>query len=310
MEQKKKVIRVRHQKKPKLGLQIAWGGLIALTVIGVGVSLFPATLSRESIPNAFHTQYVALSSANVSTSYGLDRYKKPSPPLNGKRAIVIVVSDVGLQKSVTEKAVTLHPAITLAFSPYGDQLPSLMEALWNGGHELLMTLPLQPLSEDADRGPLTIAAEQTMEVNLKNLQALLNAGSSFIGVVAVEESQFMRFLPQMVEALKYIKANRLLFLEACPDYHTEAKTVSQKTELPYLPASLFLSSNLSPDAIKEKFETLDTMVTNSTPLVVVQATPLLVAKLGEWLHKNAKTVEVMPLSSLLVESNISVTMED
>jgi polysaccharide deacetylase 2 family uncharacterized protein YibQ len=73
--------------------------------------------------------------------------------------VAAVVTGLGLAREVSARALALPGEVGLSFSPYADALGDWQARARQGGHEVLLDLPLQPLRyPQDDSGPLTVPA--------------------------------------------------------------------------------------------------------------------------------------------------------
>ena len=75
------------------------------------------------------------------------RFAVASPPVaQGHARIAIVIDDLGLDRKRTEQTIALKGPLTLSFLAYANDLPHLTEAARQAGHELLVHVPMEPMS--------------------------------------------------------------------------------------------------------------------------------------------------------------------
>ncbi|MBB4658314.1 divergent polysaccharide deacetylase family protein [Parvularcula dongshanensis] len=86
----------------------------------------------------------------------------------------VVLSGLGLDPALTERALALPPEVSLAFAPYARGLPSLIERARSAGHEVLIELPMStPGVAPAALGPAALSAERDARGNDRRLAWLL-----------------------------------------------------------------------------------------------------------------------------------------
>jgi hypothetical protein len=75
----------------------------------------------------------------------LEAYARPADAASGTARIAIVVGGIGIAGDTTDQALARLPgAVTLAFAPYGSNLPQALARARAGGHEILLQIPLEP----------------------------------------------------------------------------------------------------------------------------------------------------------------------
>ena len=100
-------------------------------------------------------------------------YRRLQAPGSGP-SVAVVLSGLGLDRALTDRAIALPPEISLSFAPYAKNLPALTEAARAAGHEVLIELPMgTPWPEAASLGPAGLVVGRTREANQKRLDWLL-----------------------------------------------------------------------------------------------------------------------------------------
>jgi hypothetical protein len=67
--------------------------------------------------------------------------------------IVIVIDDMGLDKTSSRRVLDLPAPLTVSFLPYARDLPEQARAARSRGHELMLHMPMEPTSRALDPGP-------------------------------------------------------------------------------------------------------------------------------------------------------------
>ena len=76
----------------------------------------------------------------------LEAYARPADAPGGTARIAIVVGGIGIAGDTTDQALSKLPgAVTLAFAPYGSNLPRGLARARAGGHEIHLQKPLEPI---------------------------------------------------------------------------------------------------------------------------------------------------------------------
>ena len=106
--------------------------------------------------------------------------------------VSVVVSGLGLDETETRDAILrLPPEITLAFSPYARDLPSLTELARNTGHEYLIEVPLEPFDyPQSDPGPLVLLVDAPQLSNLDRLHRTMGECVGYIGLLTTGRARF------------------------------------------------------------------------------------------------------------------------
>lgn len=134
--------------------------------------------------------------------------------------VAILVAGIGMSVADSTAAIeTLPPAVSLAMSPYAADPARLIPAVQDKGHEILLSLPMEPENfplndANTDRALMTSLPE---EENLKRLRITLGRFSGYTGVTNVLGAmRGERFLnePDMFNAvLREVTSRGLFFVD-------------------------------------------------------------------------------------------------
>lgn len=149
-------------------------------------------------------------------------YARPFDPAVGTPVIGILVAGVGLHRGDTEDAIrTLPEAVTLAVSPYAANLRKLQERIRTSGHELLLSIPMEPqgypLSDPGRQALLTGASDAK---NLRALNWSLARVGGYAGVTGalgvMRGERFAASTGQMAPVIETLAARGLLYVDPRP----------------------------------------------------------------------------------------------
>ena len=115
----------------------------------------------------------------------------PVTVLPNQARLALLVDGMGLDRALSLSAITELPApVSLAFSPYADDPAALAAAARARGHEMLVSLPMEPAGSPLDdEGDRALSAEADRQTNTRNLLWALSALQGYVGVTAAETGQ-------------------------------------------------------------------------------------------------------------------------
>lgn len=119
----------------------------------------------------------------------MQAYARPFDRTDARPRIAIVMDGIGLSDADSRTAIaTLPPAMDLAFSAYTDAPNPLADLARQSGHELLLSLPMEPegypLNDEGPRALLTGAAPAD---NARNLEWTLTRLEGYAGVTGASD---------------------------------------------------------------------------------------------------------------------------
>ena len=101
---------------------------------------------------------------------------QPIPGKPDAPRIALIVGGLGVSTSATADAIAKLPgAVTLGFVPYGNEAAVLVSRARDGGHEVLLQVPMEPFQyPDNDPGPQTLLTSLTPQQNIDRLYWLID----------------------------------------------------------------------------------------------------------------------------------------
>ena len=114
---------------------------------------------------------IAADGRRASTYYAL-----PDPPDASQARVALIVSGLGLNAALTERAIEeLPPEVTLSFAPYARNLDQWTKKAREAGHEIMIELPMEGYGgDDSALGPAALLTSRTPKENLQRLDWLLS----------------------------------------------------------------------------------------------------------------------------------------
>ncbi len=214
-----------------------------------------ASLPRSDLVEK--TRYGPLPRVAEDGTRPLDAYARPAPPASGLNRIAIVVGGIGIADGATAVSLDSLPGeVTLAFAPYGDDLPAALAKARATGHEILLQVPLEPYNfPDISPGPHTLTTKASRTQNLDDLHWLLGRITTYVGVVNYMGARFSGSVDAMSPVLAEIGKRGLLYLDDGSSPQSRAAELAGG-QVPFLQADVVLDADTAPDAIDARLEQL------------------------------------------------------
>jgi len=171
-------------------------------------------------------------------------YARPFDASDTHPRIAIVIGNLGLSSAATEAATQELPGgITLAFSPYSRQLAQDIPLARAAGHEVLLSLPMEPVSYPAnDPGPQALLTALTPAQNLERLDWLLSRFTGYVGVTNYMGSRFTASDQDMRPILEALHQRGLLFFDSRSGAHSIAGHLAEELGLPTVSNERFIDT--------------------------------------------------------------------
>lgn len=146
-------------------------------------------------------------------------YARPAPPADKRPRIALLVTGFGLSDSDSQSAMAALPGpISLAFTPYGSDLDRLGAAARQAGHELLVSIPMEPDGYPLnDAGTKSLLTGASPAQNAANLEWALSRMQGYVGVTGAMEGmrgeRFAALTSSLSIVLDDLKSRGLLYVD-------------------------------------------------------------------------------------------------
>lgn len=169
---------IYHGAAPPVTVNIADKGSVADPAMRPSATTDPALI--ETTPDG-PLPKVAANGRKPMTAYA-----RPFDKSDNRPRIAVIVADIGLRSSASERVIDDLPGVvTLALSPYGDQLPELARKARRTGHELLLQVPMESRNAAlVDAGARALLAAAKGEENLKRLHWIMSRITGYVGLIS------------------------------------------------------------------------------------------------------------------------------
>lgn len=218
-----------------------------------------------------------------------------------KPKIAILLGGMGLNARLTEKATNDLPGdISFGFAPYGEDLQSKVNAARAYGHEVMLQVPMEPVSYPADNpGPNTLLAEASKEENMKALRWGMSRFVGYIGITNYMGSRFLASPKSLKPALAEMKSRGLVFLEDAGVVQSAVEQTARATGLRSRKADLVIDAAADEASIRAALAQLEELAL-STGLAVGTGTGLEITidTLTGWIDElETKGITLVPMSA-------------
>ncbi|QQS12546.1 MAG: divergent polysaccharide deacetylase family protein [Rhodospirillales bacterium] len=231
-------------------------------------------------------------------------WQRNAVPFRDDRArpvVVIVIDDMGVDRARSRRVTELPGPLTLSYLPYARDLREQAQAARGRGHELMLHLPMEPLSSSADPGPnalLTTLAEDA--IRRRTIAAL----DSFGGYVAVNNhmgSRFTTWRPGVEIALREMKSRGLAWLDSRTSAHSVGGLVADELGLPFVDRHVFLDDVDSVENVRAQLAEAERVARRQGFAIAIgHPHDATIQALAEWLPSVAgKGLQLGPVSAAL-----------
>lgn len=216
--------------------------------------------------------------------------------------LAVVIDDAGVDVVRSRRAVRLPGPLTIAFLPYGYDLPAMVQTAQTNGHEIMVHLPMEPTSPDADPGPEALLTGLSAEELDRRIDWNLARFGHYVGLNNHMGSKFTADRDGMRRVLTRLAADGLFFLDSVTTAETQGYRLAQELGVPYAVRDVFIDHSLEPAAIRGQLaEAVATAERQGYAVAIGHPHDETLEALADWLPRiEAEAgVQLVPLSAVI-----------
>jgi polysaccharide deacetylase 2 family uncharacterized protein YibQ len=170
------------------------------------------------------------------------------------------------------------------------------------GHEILLSLPLEPLDyPQHDPGPFTLMTGLSEVENLARLETVMGRASGYVGLVGEFGSRYTTRATNMLPVLEQMRKRGLMFVDSAASPETVSMRVGRDLSIPRAINDRTIDVNANRAAIDANLVQAE-RTAKAKGQVVIFASPHLVTvdRLAEWFATLAKKGLVLaPITAIV-----------
>jgi len=241
-----------------------------------------------------------------------DAFARPVQPIPGKPdapRIALIVGGLGVSTSATADAIAKLPgAVTLGFVPYGSEVASLVSRARDGGHEVLLQVPMEPFQyPDNDPGPQTLLTSLTPPQNIDRLYSLMSRFQGYVGLANTMGARFTASEPSFGPILRETAKRGLIFVDDGSNPRSLAGRIAGANNLPFAKADVILDSVPTPDEIDRALSRLEmTARERGVAVGIASALPVSIGHIAKWAKEaQSRGLLLVPISAVALKAKQS-----
>jgi hypothetical protein len=213
------------------------------------------------------------------------RAVKPIPGKPNAPRIAIVVGGLGIGTTATNDAIGKLPgAVTLAFAPYGADLDRQASRARDGGHELMVQVPMEPFDyPDNDPGPQTLLTSLDAGQNVDRLQWAMSRFQGYVGIANSMGARFTASEQALAPVLREAGKRGLLYLDDGASPRSLASQIAGANNLAFAKADLIIDAVPTAADVDKALARLETAARErGTAVGMASALPVTIERLAKW----------------------------
>lgn len=294
-------------------LALAYGLILIGAVSGIGFFVLngsqPPAAPPQPGPAAVAGAVVALPPPFAAVAVDLPPPEKPeaekpvkSGGASGMR-VAIVIDDMGPDVAEAKQAILLNPNVTLSFLPYARNVRGLAALAHASGHELLLHLPMEPLSHTVNPGPNALLTDLPVPELIRRLDWNLAQFSGYVGINNHMGSHFTSDAADMVPVLQDLKTRGLLFLDSRTTNATVGRRVALQVGIPFAERDVFLDNDLGSKAVGAQLDkVIEIARKHGLAIAIGHPHPMTLKMLAGWIPTlKGQGITLVPLSQVVTK---------
>ena len=236
-------------------------------------------------------------------------YGRPFEPGEFTRFIGLVMVDLGMNAKNTEKAIlTLPRNITLAFSPYAQNLDDWVEMARKYGHEVMIGLPMEPIDFPLyDPGPRALMTSLDSAQNLLRAEWILARAKGLVGVVSIMGSKFAASDRHIRPVVQMMKDRGLMYLDAEETQRSLGAQLSANLTVPNAVGNLVVDTEIGRRSIDTALRDLERLALRTdTAIGIARPYPVTIQRINRWVGGlDRREITLAPITHLVNRQTVS-----
>lgn len=275
-------------------------------VIGTPSGSTRATGDPRLLETTRHGQIPRIGSDGVRPS---DVYARKEKQGAGEFQIAIVVGGLGVSATTTANALSKLPgAVSLAFTPYGNDLDTLVAQAREKGHEILLQVPMEPHDyPDNDPGPQTLLSSLSAEQNVDRLHWLFSRFQGYVGIINFMGARFTASENAMAPVLRELSKRGLIYVDDGSSPRSQAGQIAGANKLPYAKAEVAIDAVPSAAEIDNALKRLESLARSGVVVVgYSSALPASIDRIAKWAKSaQSRGIVLVPVTAAAVRARSS-----
>jgi uncharacterized protein len=238
-----------------------------------------------------------------------DAFAQPVQPLPGRPGaprIALIITGLGVSTSASNDAIAKLPGpVTLGFVPYGSDVAALATRARNGGHEILLQVPMEPFEyPDNDPGPQTLLTSLTPQQNIDRLYWLMSRFQGYVGVSDTMGARFTASEQSFTPILQELGKRGLIFVDDGANPRSLASRITNANNLPFAQADVILDALPTPAEIDRALGRLEMAARErGTAIGIASAFPVSIEHIAKWAKAaQSRGLQLIPITAVVAKS--------
>ena len=268
---------------------LSYFSMVSLFFFGISLTLLVGAVESEDRSDLPRPSQATSDKKNIARSLLRPR-------------IAIVIDDLGPNRMLTERAISLPDSISLAFLPHPQTSAALATRAIEEGHETLIHMPMEPLDSSVNPGPGALLLSMTFKEVLQQLRLAFTQVPGAIGLNNHMGSKFTQDEDAMATLMVELKARDMIFLDSRTTPATKGHIIAKKRKVKSISRNIFLDNDRSKIAIRKQLFLAEKFAQkNGVAVVIGHPYPETFLVLEEWIPDAVMRGFILVQISTIVE---------
>lgn len=282
------------------------------------VSLAKPTIPKDPLPGAEEGVHQSAPTTilpieqHVTAAEGLQDTTESTHPMwlqnsvamrkfSNQPMIAIVLDDVGVAPQHAELAIDLPAPIVLSIMTYANNAETLAQKARANGHEIMVHMPMQPISDAINPGPNALTVGMSSEELKRRVDWGLGRFKGYVGFNNHMGSRFTQDAVGMRVVLEEAKRRGLLFLDSKTIADSVGDKLAKEMGVTHIARDVFLDDDMSETAVSRQLSAAEAVARRQGYAVAIgHPHPATISVLKRWLPEvKARGFVIVPLTTIV-----------
>jgi polysaccharide deacetylase 2 family uncharacterized protein YibQ len=226
---------------------------------------------------------------------------KPKPAPKRLPKVAIIIDDIGYERRVAEKFLSLDAVLTFSVFPCSPFQQRIIRKARAKGFEIMLHLPMEPDEyPEVDPGPDALLTSMSPDELIDQLNKNLDAVPLIKGVNNHMGSKMTTESTRMYQIFSVLKKRGLFFVDSRTTPESVCKPSARLLQIPFAERDVFLDHVQEPDFIRKQIKELIRIAEiHGTAIGIAHPHLITYEIFCEELPKLQKKVRLVPVSSIV-----------
>lgn len=233
----------------------------------------------------------------------------PFQDARGLKLVAIIIDDAGLDRARTARALRLTGPLTISFLPYAPDIQRQAEDARRRGHELMVHLPMEPMSASENPGPDALTTRIPRDELMRRLALHLGRFDGYVGANNHMGSRMTADANALLPVLEELRDRGLLFVDSRTSKQTVAAAIAGHLGMAGTARDVFIDHDESRESVRARLDDIERIAKRVGQAVAIgHPHDRTVEALERWLPTLAERgLTLAPISALVMRRHLAAT---